>query len=113
VAVIHDPRWKAELQRLAPRIGRNKAIVAIARKMLVLVWHLLTEKVPDRKADPDRLGRKYLEFAYVLSGEQRGKSAQEFVRERLDLIGIGAELEFIRQGSRRIALPKSSLPSTK
>jgi transposase len=110
-AVIHDPRWKAELQRLAPRIGRNKAIVAIARKMLVLVWHLLSAKVPDRKVDPDRLGRKFLEFAYVLNGEQRGKSAQEFVRERLDLIGVGAEMEFIRQGRRQIPLPKSRLPA--
>jgi len=109
VAVLHDPRWKAELQRLAPRIGRNKAIVAIARKMLVLVWHLLTKKVPDNKVDPDRLGRKFLEFAYVMNAEERGKSAQEFVRERLDLVGVGAEMEFVRQGRKHIALPKSAL----
>jgi hypothetical protein len=56
------------------------------------------------------LARKFLEFAYSMEKEQRGKSAQEFVRERLDLLGIGAEMEFIRQGRRRIPLPKSSLP---
>jgi hypothetical protein len=112
-AVIHDPHWKAELKRLEPRLGRSKAIVAIARKMLVVVWHLLTENVLIHKADPDRLARKFLEFAYSMEKDQRGKSAQEFVRERLDLLGIGAEMEFIRQGRRRIPLPKSSLPAKK
>lgn len=109
VAVIHDPRWKTEMQRLEPRIGRNKAIVAVARKMLVLVWHFLSEKTQDRKIDVDRLGRKFLEFAYSIEKNERGNTAQEFVRERLDLLGIGTEMEFIRQGKRQIALPKSSL----
>ena len=27
------PHWQAELARLEPRLGRNKAIVAIARKL--------------------------------------------------------------------------------
>jgi transposase len=110
VAVIHDPRWKAEMQRLEPRLGHSKAIIAVARKMLVLVWHLLSEATQDRKADPDRLARKFLEFAYVFERAERGQSAQEFVRERLDLLGIGREMEFISQGKRRIPLPKSSLP---
>jgi len=113
VAVLHDPHWKAELKRLEPRIGRSKAIVAIARKMLVVVWHLLTNGVLVHEADPDRLARKFLEFAYSMEAEGRGKSAQEFVRERLDLLGIGTEMEFIRQGRRKIPLPKSSLLAKK
>ncbi len=32
VAANSHPHWKAELARLQPRLGRNKAIVAIARK---------------------------------------------------------------------------------
>lgn len=113
VAVLHDPHWKAELKRLEPRIGRSKAIVAIARKMLVVVWHLLAKNVLVHEADLDRLARKFLEFAYSMETPQRGKSAREFVRERLDLLGIGAELEFIRQGRRKIPLPKSNLPIEK
>ena len=112
-AVLHDPHWKAELKRLEPRIGRSKAIVAIARKMLVVVWHLLVKNVLVHEADPDRLARKFLEFAYSMETTQRGKSAPEFVRERLDLLGIGAEMECIRQGRRHIPLPKSSLPARK
>ncbi len=110
VAVMHDLRWKAVMNRLAPRIGRNKAIVAIARKMLVILWHLLSGPATDRRADPERLARKYLEFAYVLDKTKRGKPAQEFVRERLDLLGLGRDMEFISQGRRRIPLPKSALP---
>ena len=43
IAVLHDPRWKNELARLEPHTGRNKAIVAIARKLLVIIWHILTK----------------------------------------------------------------------
>jgi transposase len=111
-AVIHDSRWQAELQRLAPRTGRNKAIVAIARKMLVLIWHLLTQATPDRHLDVDRLARKYLEFAYALTTAERGKTACEFVRERLDTLGVGRGLTHIRQGRRRFALPQSCLGQT-
>jgi hypothetical protein len=35
-AVQHHPHWKAELERLEPHLGRSKAIVAIARKLLVM-----------------------------------------------------------------------------
>lgn len=110
-AVIHDPHWKAELKRLGPRTGRNKAIVAIARKMLELVWHLLTKETVDRRADPERLARKYLEFAYSMETAQRGKLARDFVREWLDLLGIGGEMAFFRQGRRRIPLPPSRRPT--
>jgi transposase len=110
-AVIHDPYWKAELRRLELHTGHGKAIVAIARKMLVVIWHLLTKAVQIHEADPDRLARKFLEFAYSMEREARGKSAQAFVREHLDCLGIGDEIEYIRQGKRHIPLPKSIIPT--
>src|SRR6516225_5945119 len=39
-AVEHHPFWKAEFARLVPALGKGKAIVAIARKLLVVVWHV-------------------------------------------------------------------------
>lgn len=111
-AVIHDPYWKAELQRLAPRTGRNKAIVAIARKMLELSWHLLNKETVDRRLDVERLARKYLEFAYTMSKEARGMTATEYVRAKLDLVGVGRALGSFRQGQRRIALPPSKLTAS-
>jgi transposase len=38
-AANFHPYWKEELRRLEPRMGRNKTIVAIARR-LVTVWHV-------------------------------------------------------------------------
>jgi transposase len=64
VAVLHDPRWKSELARLEPRLGRNKAVVAIARKLLVVIWHVLSRHEMDRATNPTRIARKFLEFAY-------------------------------------------------
>jgi hypothetical protein len=109
VAAAHDPRWKAELSRLAPRLGRNKAIVAIARKMLVVVWHVLSKHEPDRLADPKRVARKFMEFGYRIGTENRTGTAAEFVRLHMDNIGLGQELEYIQSGKKRIPLPPSRL----
>lgn len=42
IAVEHHPLWKARFERLAARTGKKKAIIAIARKLLVVMWHVLT-----------------------------------------------------------------------
>jgi len=52
VAVRTHPHWEAQFQRLEKRIGKQKAIVAMARKLLVVVWHVLSEQVADRYGDP-------------------------------------------------------------
>jgi transposase len=58
--------WREELARLEPRLGKNKAIVAIARKLLVTVWHVLSEGCADRFADPEQVARKLLKHAHQL-----------------------------------------------
>ena len=47
-AVEHHVHWKKEFERMEPHLGRSKAIVAIARKLLVAVWHVLSQQVADR-----------------------------------------------------------------
>jgi transposase len=106
------PHWRAELARLEPRLGKNKAIVAIARKLLVAVWHILARGCPDRFADPERVARKLLEHAKDLGRDRRpeGQTAVQYVRHHLDRLGLGAELASIPLGkTRRIALPPSQL----
>ncbi len=44
------------------RLGISKAIVAIARKLLVVVWHVLTHEVADRRADAEQVAFKLLRF---------------------------------------------------
>jgi len=56
------PYWKAQFERLAARIGKGKAIVAIARKPLVVIWPILTERVADRRAETPAVARKFLRW---------------------------------------------------
>lgn len=62
-AVQHHPHWKKEFARLEPHLGRSKAVVAIARKLLVAVWHVLSEKAADRYADPRSVACSFLAHA--------------------------------------------------
>ncbi len=112
IGVLHDPRWKAELDRLSPRTGRNKAIVAIARKMLIVIWHILSRHEADKKLDLERLARKYYEFAYTVGKANWGDclSATAFIRKKLDEAGVGQEMSSFIYARRRILLPPSSLP---
>ena len=106
------PHWKAELARLEPRLGHNKAIVAIARKLLVVVWHILAQGETDRFAQPEAIAQKLLGFAYQVGKENRptGQTAAQFVRLRLDALHLGTELTHIPWGSKRpIPLPPSTL----
>jgi transposase len=111
VAANTHPHWKAELVRLEPRLGYNKAIVAIARKLLVTVWHVLACKVADRLAEPEKVSKKMLHFAYEVGKANRaGKSAAQFTRERMDTLGMGQELTSIPWGAKKpIPLPPSKI----
>jgi transposase len=106
------PHWQAELARLEPRLGRNKAIVAIARKLLVAVWHVLTKQEADRFADPQRVARKMMTQAYALGRANRpaGQSVGQYVRQQLDRLALGQTVEVVAHGqARTVKLPPSQL----
>lgn len=44
IAVRFSDHWQRQFDKLAARIGKQKAISAIARKLLVVIWHVLTKK---------------------------------------------------------------------
>jgi hypothetical protein len=110
---IH-PHWKAELARLEPRLGYNKAIVAVARKLLVSVWHILSEECADRFAVPELVARKLLQFAYDLGRARRpqGQTPAQFVRQQSDRLGLGTHLTAVAWGKRRAVpfRPRASAP---
>ena len=68
----------------------QKAVVAVARKLLVIVWHVLTKCEADRHADPQRVAAKFMAHAYNLSEQRRpaGQSGSEYVRQQLERLGI-------------------------
>jgi len=111
MAVQHHPFWKMELDRLEVRLGRSKAIVAIARKLLVAVWHILANGEKDRHADEQSVAASFINLAYRMGTKNLpdGINVRAFTRQQLDRLKIGAGLKTVRRGSKQIALPPSQL----
>lgn len=109
MAVEHHPYWKAQFERLSARIGKKKAIVAIARKLLVVVWHVLSKQEADRHADQALVTRTIMEWARNKSTATRqGLTRVEFVRRELDRLGISTELNSFVFNGRTYRLPTSA-----
>jgi transposase len=110
-AVRVHPHWKEVFARLELRLGRSKAIVAIARKLLVAVWHVLHEEEVDCHADATQVACAFFAYAYKVGVKNlpEGQSALQFTRSQLDRLGIGTELTEIPWGSKRFKLPPSTL----
>jgi transposase len=105
-AVRYHPYWKAEFERLARRMPDSKAIVAIARKLLVVVWHVLTERAADKHAEPKMVATKLMRWSWKLTDEQRGGlTTRQFIRYHLIRLQLGEDLTHLRYGNmpRRIA----------
>ncbi|HEY5158646.1 MAG TPA: IS110 family transposase [Anaerolineales bacterium] len=110
-AVRHHPYWKKEFERLEYRLGRSKAIVAIARRLLVAVWHILTNGVADRHANETSVATSMFKLAYEIkvSNLPKGTSARAFTRQQLDRLGIGQNLDVLPWGGKKVKLPPSQL----
>lgn len=96
VAVEHHPHWKVQFERLTRRIGKQKAIVAIARKLLVVVWHVLTEQEADTNAQAQAVARKLMNWIThhgVIPGQHRDRLL--LLYQHLDELGLSEELEEI------------------
>ena len=84
------------------RIGSKKAAVAIARKMLVAVWYILTERTADRHADPDKVAFKYIMWSWKLDDVKRqGMSTRQWARYHLMRLQLGEDLTHIMRGGNR------------
>ena len=111
ITVRFDAAWREQFERLEQRIGRRKAIVAIARKLLVVVWHVLYHRRVDRQADPERVVRYFLAWGRQAKVFARlGLKASAFARQQLDILGIGQELPTLITFGATYRLPPSSLP---
>jgi transposase len=96
------PYWKAQYEHLERRIGSTKAAVAIARKMLVAVWYILTERTADRHADPDKVAFKYIMWSWKLDDAKRhGMSIRQWARYHLMRLQLGEDLTHIVRGGNR------------
>jgi hypothetical protein len=105
VAVERHPFWRARFEGLAHRVGRCKAIVAIARKLLVVVWHVLIQRAVDRHADPEKVAFKFMLWSWKLNQHQRnGLTTRQFVRYNLLGLDLGHDLERIKRTNKTYGL---------
>lgn len=100
-AVATHPHWKQEFMRLCRRKPEGVAIVAMARKLLVAIWHVLSERAADRHADPVMVATKLMRWAWDLTPEQRGGlTTRQFVRYGLMRLRLGHDLTGFRYGGQ-------------
>ena len=59
-AMNSDPLWKHRFQEMQKHMHRNQAIVAVAHRLLELVWFVLTQHQPYRHFSHERIAYKYL-----------------------------------------------------
>jgi transposase len=114
-AVQDHAHWKAEHERLSGSIGHKKAIVAVARKLLMVVWHLLTKEAADKFANPTQVACSVFAFAHRVRARNlpNGLSALQFTRNQMDRLGIGQEVLIVPWGTKRFKLPPSKLAAGK
>ncbi len=105
-AVRSDPYWQAQYKRLTKVKHPNVAIVAIARRLLVAAWQILTKRETYRHFDQETIAYKMLIWSQRMDEKSlNGLSRQQFVKYGLLRLGVGQDLtRIVRSGlPRRIA----------
>ena len=102
------PHWRDMHRQIAERRNKYRAKVAIGRRILISVWHVLTKHELDRFAIPEKLAAKFFAHAYKVgvSNLPDGMSAREYVRYCLDVLGTGQKLDHFYYGKKRYTLPE-------
>jgi hypothetical protein len=105
-AVRSDPYWKSQYERLLQVKPANKAVVAIARRLLVSAWHILTKREPYHHFDAETIAYKMLIWSQGMDEKaRRNLSRQQFAKYGLLRLGLGTDITRIVRSNlpRRIA----------
>jgi transposase len=88
-AIRWDPHWKQVYERIARRRGASIATVAVARKLLVVIWHMLTDQTPYFYLRPQTYVTKLQQWAYRIGrAHLPAASSREFVLNQLTLLNL-------------------------
>jgi transposase len=105
-AIRSNPRLRAQYDELCKRKHPNQAIVAIARKLLVTLWYVLSRNESYAPSSDEDLAYKMLTWAWHIdSRAKRGMTNQQFAKYALLQLGRGEHLTRIVKGGtpRRLA----------
>ncbi len=106
-AVRMSPFWKEEYEKHLKRMRKpNQAIVVIARKLLIAIWHVLSKEETDIHASEEDLAYKMLLLSWSLKEDtRRGLTYKQFAKYALMKLGVETDItRFVRRKvPRRLA----------
>jgi len=111
-AIRISPYWKEQYELYLKRMRKpNQAIVVIARKLLVAVWHVLTKEETDVHASEEDLAYKMLVLSWDLNEDVRmGLSYKQFAKYALMKLGVENDItRFVRKNVPRRVAPKEEV----
>jgi transposase len=111
-AVRMSPFWKAEYEKHLKRMRKpNQAIVVIARKLLVAIWHVLSKEETDIHASEEDLAYKMLLLSWSLSEDVRqGLTYKQFAKYALLKLGVETDItRFVRKNVPRRLAPRQEV----
>jgi transposase len=111
-AVGMSPFWKAEYEKYLRRLRKkNQAIVVIARKLLVAMWHVLSKEETDEHASEEDLAYKMLLLSWSLNENVRkGLSYKQFAKYALMKLGVEKDItRFVRKNVPRRLAPREEV----
>jgi len=111
-AVGMSPFWKAEYEKYLRRLRKpNQAIVVIARKLLVAIWHVLSKEETDEHASEEDLAYKMLLLSWSLNENVRkGLTYKQFAKYALMRLGVENDMtRFVRKNIPRRLAPKDEV----
>ena len=119
-AIRISPYWKEQFEKYLRRMRKpNQAIVVIARKLLVVIWHVLTKEETDNHVSEEDLaytprqhgGYKMLVLAWDLDEDVRkGLTYKQFAKYALMKLGIESDItRFVRRNVPRRLAPREEV----
>jgi transposase len=111
-AVRMSPFWKAEFEKHLKRMRKpNQAIVVIARKLLIAIWHVLSKAETDIHASEEDLAYKMLLLSWSLKEEtRRGLTYKQFAKYALMKLGVETDItRFVRKNVPRRLAPREEV----
>lgn len=95
-AVRWDPHWREVHTRIAYRRGSGIATVAVARKLLVVIWHLLSDNTSYQHLRHQSYVTKLQNWAYTIGRQHLPASTSKiFVTNLLTNVGMSALADLI------------------
>jgi transposase len=111
-AVRMSPYWKEQYERYLRRLRKpNQAIVVIARKLLVAIWHVLSKEETDVHASEEDLAYKMLLLSWSLGeGARMGLTYKQFAKHALMKLGVEKDItRFVRKNVPRRLAPREEV----